>query len=335
MTADYVPVWEDLTATGPAQDRLHAQAREKAWEVFGRRVFVRGVVEVSNHCRENCHYCGMRRDNKSLTRYRAEWEPLHRPSSITDLNLQSGEDPVAVREVVLPLIRALKRETDLGISVCLGTLSTPLYQELQDAGAEIYILKFELADSARYRKLQAPGSLEERLEHIRKLAADGWRVSSGFIAGLPDQTPEELLGNFHLARSLPLSGCSVSPFVVSGDTPLGSAAGAGVELALNSMAMLRRMQPHWVIPAVSALNLAQPGEGYARGLSTGANLCTINLTPDPLRQDYLLYKRDRFIMTEERILKAIATAGLTVSEQSLSEFYRSTPSPAAARLATA
>src|SRR5207249_3386686 len=153
--------------------------------------FVRAVVEVSNFCRENCTYCGMRRDNKSLERYRARHEQLaelllhHRPASVTDLNIQAGEDPVAVREVALPLIRTLRRETNLGISVCLGTLSPALYTELRDAGATIYILKFEIADAATYKRRQAPGTLVERLDHIRRLAKQGWHVSSGFIAGLP------------------------------------------------------------------------------------------------------------------------------------------------------
>ena len=95
-----------------------------------------------------------------------------------------------------------------------------------------------------------------------------------------------------------------------------------IELTLNCMAMLRLMRPDWVIPAVSALNLAEPGGGYRRGLRTGANLVTMNLTPSEIRADYLLYKRDRFIMTEEKILSAIVAEGLTPSKQSLSDFYR-------------
>src|SRR5256712_12947748 len=97
---------------------------------------------------------------------------------------------------------------------------------------------------------------------------------------------------------------------------------AGIDLTLNCMAAMRLMRPDWVIPAVSALNLAGPGSGYGRGLRTGANLVTMNLTPSDIRGDYLLYKRDRFIMTEERILTAIEAEGLVASRQSLAEFYR-------------
>ena len=115
--------------SGAAQAALHERAAAATRRRFGKKVFVRAVVEVSNFCRENCAYCGMRRDNRDLARFRAKYEQIaellihHRPASVTDVNIQTGEDPVAVREVVLPLIETLRRETSLGISVCLGTLT--------------------------------------------------------------------------------------------------------------------------------------------------------------------------------------------------------------------
>jgi biotin synthase len=313
-------------ARGRAEQALHQRAAEAARAQFGRQVFVRAVLEISNYCRENCLYCGMRRDNQSLTRFRADYEQLaelvleHRPDSVTDINIQAGEDPVAVREVALPLIRTLRRETSLGISVCLGTLNTGLYEELREAGASFYIMKFETANAARFEELDSPGTLEERLEHIRHLASTGWAVSSGFIAGLPEQSAGDFEASFALARELPLQGCSVSPFIPGDETPLSQAPMGGIDITLNSMAVLRLMRPDWIIPSVSALNLAEPGNGYGRGLRTGANLVTINLTPSEMRGNYLLYKRDRFIMTEERILSAIAAEGLVPSRQSLAEF---------------
>ncbi len=328
MTAPWFPTEADLSARGGEQADLHARAAATTRERSGKSVFVRAVVELSNFCRENCHYCGMRRDNRALARYRARHDELaellvhHRPESITDVNIQSGEDPVAAREVVLPLVRTLRRETGLGVSVCLGTLDAKLTRELQEAGATTYIIKFELADPELYERLEAPGSLAERTAHIRALVAAGWHVSSGFIAGLPGQTPDSALQNFRLAADLPLIGCSVSPFVPGDETPLSGNQGADLEPTLNSMAALRLMRPDWVIPAVSALNLAGPGHGYRRGLATGANLVTINLTPDAMRGDYLLYKRDRIIMTEERILGAIAAEGLEPSRTSLADFFR-------------
>jgi biotin synthase len=324
---------EWLHARGAAQESLHARAATAAAARFGRRVFLRGVVEVSNYCRENCAYCGMRRDHRALNRFRAEHDALaellihHRPASITDVNIQSGEDPVVVRDVVVPLVRTLRRETPLGVSVCLGTLNPELYDALREAGAGIYILKFEMADAASYERMEAPGTLRERLENSRWLARRGWHVSSGFIAGLPGQTERQLLDNFELAAQLPLVGCSVSPFIPGESTPMAGAPAGNIDLTLNCMAMLRLLRPDWVMPAVSALNLAEPGSGYRRGLGTGANLVTINLTPSDLRNDYVLYKRDRFIMTEERILAAIEAEGLAPSAQRLTEFYLANAAP--------
>jgi biotin synthase len=328
MTQSFKPNAELLQLRGEAQKTFHERAAHVAQARFGKSVFVRAVVEVSNFCRENCSYCGMRRDNRTLSRFRARHEQLaelivhHRPASVTDVNIQAGEDPVAVREVVLPLIKILRKETNLGISVCLGSLSENLYAELKNAGASIYIIKFEIADPARYAEFQSPSKYENRLANIRHLAATGWKVSSGFIAGLPGQTAEQLLKNFELAAELPLDGCSVSPFIPGDETPLAKAPMGEIDVTLNSMAALRLMRPDWVIPSVSALNLAEPGSGYRRGLRTGANLVTINLTPSEMRGNYLLYKRDRFIMTEERILSAIAAEGLQPSRESLAGHYR-------------
>jgi biotin synthase len=324
----FVPTTDDLTAQGVRQDELHARAAALTQARFGRRVFVRAVVEISNYCRENCGYCGMRRSNRSLARYRAQAEQLaelllhQRPASVTDVNIQGGEDPLAVRQVALPLIRTLRRETNLGVSVCLGLLTQALYADLRRAGASIYIMKFELADPLLYARFSARGTLDVRLGQIRHLARHGWKVSSGFIAGLPGQRAEDLLASLTLARTLPLAGCSVSPFIPGEDTPLARAPMADIDQTLNCMAALRLMQPDWVVPAVSALNLTEPDGGYRRGLRAGANLVTINLTPPELRSDYLLYRRDRFIMTEDRILAAISAEGLTPSPQSLVEFYR-------------
>ena len=273
---EFIPDIHILNSRDDAQNRLHERAANVALEQFGRRVFLRAVVEISNFCRENCSYCGMRRDNRSLHRFRARHDQIaellihHRPKSVTDVNIQAGEDPIAVREIVIPLIKTLRRETHLGISVCLGTLNPTLYTELQAAGASTYIIKFEIGDPAHYSEMLSPGTYAERIENIRYLAAHGWKVSSGFIAGLPGQNEDRLLANFHVARELPLDGCSVSPFIPGDETPLSHEPTAKIDLTLNCMAALRLMRPNWVIPAVSALNLAEPGNGYRRGLRTGS-----------------------------------------------------------------
>jgi len=180
---------------GAAQAALHERAAAATRQYFGEKVFVRAVVEVSNFCRENCAYCGMRRDNRTLARYRAQHEQIaellieQRPASVTDVNIQSGEDPVAVREVVLPLIETLRRETPLGISVCLGTLTPEIYDELQSAGASIFIMKFECGDAAQYEQLEAPGTLAERVAAVHGTAllfepGTAWNYSNIGIAAL-------------------------------------------------------------------------------------------------------------------------------------------------------
>jgi biotin synthase len=321
------PLRGELLARNGEQAALHERAAASTRAHFGREVFVRAVVELSNFCRENCHYCGMRRSNRGLQRYRAKLDELsesllqHLPSSVTDVNFQAGEDPIAVRELAIPLIQLLRRETDLGISVCLGTLDPLLYTELREAGASIYILKFETSNPANYNRFEAPGQFEERLNHIRLLAENGWNVSSGFICGLPGETPEDWLNSLRLANSLPLAGCSVSPFVPGESTPLAGSETGDIDLVLNCMAAMRLMRPDWIIPAVSALNICQPELGYRRGLRTGANLVTMNLTPASLRENYVLYKRDRFIMDEERILRALEAEGLKPSTVGLAKFY--------------
>lgn len=189
----YFPQETDLSALGDKQEALHQFAAAETRRHFGNKVFVRAVVEISNFCRENCQYCGMRRDNRDLRRFRARHEQLaemlihHRPASVTDVNIQAGEDPVAVREIALPLILALRRETNLGISVCLGTLSPRLNRELQMAGANIFIIKFESANASQYEMLEAPGTLNERIGGIRQLAEIGWNVTRGLSPGCPDK----------------------------------------------------------------------------------------------------------------------------------------------------
>jgi biotin synthase len=296
-------------------------------EVFGRQVFVRGVIEVSNFCRQNCNYCGMRRDNRDLHRFRLELDDLREvvraglPKVITDLNIQTGEDTVGIREVVLPLVRMLREETGLGISVCLGTLDPKLYDDLREAGASYYIIKLETGNPQHYREVQAPGTFEKRLEAIRYLAATGWSVSSGFIVGLPGQTRAYIDETIDLLSELPLAGASVSPFISGEQTPFVGQAPGSFETTLECIARLRLRNPGYVIPAISALNLLAP-DGYVRALNAGANLATINLTPPENRDDYLLYKRSRHIMHEQRVRQAIAEAGCTISTVSLAETMR-------------
>jgi biotin synthase len=303
-------------------------------EVFGRQVFVRGVIEVSNYCRQNCHYCGMRRDNRDLKRFRLELDSLKElvrrglPKIITDLNLQTGEDTVGVRELILPLIETIRQETNLGVSVCLGTLDHKLYDELRQAGASYYIIKIETGNRDHYHQIEAPGTFERRLEAIQYLAATGWSVSSGFIVGLPGQTPAHIEETLDLLGKLPLAGASVSPFIAGEQTPFAGQPSADFETTIACVARLRLRNPSYIIPAVSALNIVRQ-DGYVRALRAGANLATINLTPPANRADYLLYKRSRHIMHEQRVKQAIEEAECAISPVSIVEMLRRAAASAA------
>jgi biotin synthase len=327
VTTESVRSWMELR--GAEQAAWHARGGALRDDIFGRQVFIRAVLEVSNVCRQNCSYCGMRRDNRSLDRFRLELDILreivfeHLPASVTDINFQTGEDPVAVREILLPLIREIRERTPLGISVCLGTLEDKLYHELHAAGAEFYIIKLETGNADHYRQMQSPGTLSSRLEAIHRLNAEGWLVSSGFIQGLPQQTTAHLTETLQLLADLPLVGNSVSPFIPGPDTLTSEHPAADLESTLNLVAAMRVLNPQRIIPAVSAMSILQK-DGYERALRAGSNLATINLTPDGSRENYLLYKKDRVIMNEQRVLNAITAAGLEPSRTSLVRHLRNT-----------
>lgn len=314
-----------LLARGAAMTELREQAGQERMRLFGDRVFVRGVIEISNFCRENCEYCGMRRDNASLKRFRLQKDRIMDllarglPDFVKDLNFQSGEDPRVIEEIVLPLIQYLRIHTTLGVSLSLGTLSPSHYHTLLQAGASYYILKLETADGRHYRGLQAPGTLEERLAAIRNLAKSGWYVSSGMILGLPGQTVAMAGGTLDFLGSLPLAGVSVSPFIPGEATPFAGESSPDPETVINAVALLRLANPEKIIPAVSAMNLL--GEDrYSKALGAGANLVTLNLTPPQEQADYLLYSRRRIIMNRERIERALQQAGAVPSPIGLSEY---------------
>ena len=208
-----------LETRGEKAEQLRNAGQETRNRIFGNTAFVRGVIEVSNYCRENCSYCGMRRDNRALSRFRIERDKIIRiidvglPAMVTDLNLQAGEDPQVINEIIIPVVQYIRAHTKLGVSLSLGTLSKSQYEALRNAGAFFYIIKLETGNSVHYRELHAPGTYEERLRTIRLLANSGWKVSSGMIMGLPGQTPEIIAQTIKILVDLPLAGVSVSPYI--------------------------------------------------------------------------------------------------------------------------
>jgi len=314
-----------LESHGEKAEQLRNAGQETRNRIFGNTAFVRGVIEVSNYCRENCSYCGMRRDNRALSRFRIERDKIIRiidvglPAMVTDLNLQAGEDPQVINEIIIPAVQYIRAHTKLGVSLSLGTLSKSQYEALRNAGAFFYIIKLETGNSVHYRELHAPGTYEERLRTIRLLANSGWKVSSGMIMGLPGQTPEIIAQTIKILVDLPLTGVSVSPFIPGEETPLANEKSSEINSSLNVLAILRLASPERIIPAVSAMTLLGRGS-YVDALRAGANLVTMNLTPPQEQADYLLYTRQRIIMTRERIERALDQAAVTASPIGLSEY---------------
>ena len=241
------------------------------------------------------------------------------PAMVTDLNLQAGEDPKVIDEIVIPIVRYIRAHTKLGVSLSLGTLAASQYEALRDAGAFYYIIKLETGDSVHYRELHAPGTYEERLETIRLLANSGWKVSSGMIMGLPGQSLKMITQTIQILVGLPLAGVSVSPFIPGEETPFANEKLPEIESILNALAILRLTSPERIIPAVSAMSLFGKGS-YVNALRSGANLVTMNLTPAKERNDYLLYKRGRYIMGQEQIQRVLDEAELEASQLSMSDF---------------
>jgi biotin synthase len=163
--------------------------------------------------------------------------------------------------------------------------------------------------------------LAKRIAAVHYLAESGWKVSSGFIVGLPGQRASHIDQTLELLSQLPLAGCSVSPFVAGVDTPFAGAPCGDIERTLDCVAEMRLAAPQWIIPAVSAMRLVAE-DGYVRAFNAGANLATINLTPHAVRADYPIYKRDRLIMDEDRVLSSIEEAGCEVSPVGISEYLK-------------
>lgn len=320
-----INIKELLETRGEKAEQLRNSSQQTRNRIFGNTAFVRGVVEVSNYCRENCSYCGMRRDNRTLSRFRIEREKIIRmidvglPAMVTDLNLQAGEDPQVIDEIIIPVVQYIRAHTKIGVSLALGTLSEPQYKALRDAGAFYYIIKLETGDSDHYRELRAPGTYKERLGAIQSLAKTGWKVSSGMIMGLPGQSLEMVAQTIQILVELPLAGVSVSPFIPGEETPFANEKLSEIDSTLNALAILRLASPERIIPAVSAMKLLGRGS-YVDALRAGANLVTMNLTPAKERGDYLLYKRGRAIMDQEQIRLALDEAKLEASHASMSDF---------------
>lgn len=286
---------------GEDQLQLFALAREARDRCFpAKRVEVRSVIEVSNVCRQGCRYCNMGR-NRNRELYTIEKELLlglvdHMYSQGRRvLLLQSGENPAeSFISHCCACIQEIKgRCPDMTLILCLGNLSHNDYVRLRDAGAERYILKFETSNTVLYRKMKPYDTLENRMACLEDLLEVGFKVGTGNIAGLPGQAVEDIVNDLYLAHKYPLAMSSCTVFIPAEDSEFKDEPIGDVDLTLNTMALLRIMNPDRLMPTTSSLEKART-DGQFLGLMAGANTVTIHDgTPPELEKLFPIYSVKR------------------------------------------
>lgn len=288
-----------------AQAALFSAADRVRRAHVGDALLPRGLVEISNHCRRQCAYCGIRASRRGLPRYRMTHDEVARcAAAIRELGLdtivlQSGEDPALDLPGVAALVRRIKAETGLAVTLSLGERSDDEWRAWRAAGADRVLLKFETSDDLLYERIHPPGPLGpiSRIDMLRRLKSWGYEVGSGVMVGIPGQSWESLARDIHLFAQLALDMVAVGPFVPHPDTPLGQLAvaanDAGVppteDVTGRVLALARLACPSANIPATTALEALCPGRGRADALSRGANVWMHNLTPSPWRSMYDVY----------------------------------------------
>jgi len=284
--------------------------RRKYW---GRKVFLRAIVEFSNHCSQNCLYCGLRRDNSGLKRYRLEYDQIYACALIAKrlemgtVVLQSGEDPWYSGQALADLIVRIKMELGLAVTLSLGERTRAEYALWREAGADRYLLKMETWDAKTYARLRPGKTLEKRLESFMYLADLGYETGSGIIAGLPGDTEDSLRQACLRLAELKPDMLSISPFVPHPASPLREHPGLDAETTLQLMAFARILMPAAHIPVTSALGLQ--GDTVRLYALEVADVLMPSLTPAEVREDYAIYagKNQQEAMPEER---AAAIRGL-------------------------
>jgi biotin synthase len=326
---DVEDIVDALHVRGDEQDALFARAAHARHAHWGDRVVVRGVTEITNLCRVDCEFCPMRRANSRVNQVfklgpdqLVEAARAVRDSGINVVFFQGGEIPQTTRIVgeAIPRIRELFDDT-VEILLNLGNKSRDEYKYLRDQGADSYILKFESSDPQLHERMRHE-TLDSRLRCLQDLLDLGFKVGTGSIVGLPGQSPRHLAEDIAFARDLGVHMCSVSPFIPAPATPMADCPAGDLELTLNAIAVMRLVEPSWLIPSVSALAKSANG-GQHRGFRAGANVLTINFTAEQISDSYLIYGKDRFVVRNDYARRLIDEVGLAPSG---SVFIAETPS---------
>ena len=275
---------------------LFALAQETAQKSFGRQIFVRGLIEFTNYCKNDCYYCGIRRSNKNAARYRLTQEEILECCragyglGFRTFVLQGGEDYFYSDEDIAAIVRAIKAQhPDCAVTLSIGERSRETYAMWKKAGADRYLLRHETADYAHYAKLHpAELSAKNRQNCLYTLKELGYQAGAGFMVGSPYQTAENLADDLMFLQKLRPQMIGIGPFIPHHDTPFKDEPAGSVELTLVLLAVLRLLFPHVLLPATTALGTLAPG-GRLLGIKAGANVIMPNLSPQNVRGKYLLY----------------------------------------------
>lgn len=259
----------------------------------GDKVHLRGLIEFSNYCKQNCLYCGLRRDNKHLKRYRLTEEQIIEFAkkagelSYKTVVLQSGEDPYYTVDKMKYIISEIKK-FDMAITLSIGEKTFEEYKSYKEAGADRYLIRIETTDKNLYKKLDPDMDWQNRLECIENLRDLGYEVGTGCLVGLPGQTLESLADDILFFKKINADMIGIGPFIPNENTPLADSQGGTFELALKVMAITRLLMPDVNIPATTAMETLNP-KGRIIALQSGANVVMPNVTQGDYRKFYEIY----------------------------------------------
>lgn len=293
-----VDEYERLIAgrTPELAEELARRAVAERKRVWGTKVFVRGLIEVSSHCVNDCYYCGIRRSNKQAARYRLSPERILACAEegyglgFRTFVLQGGEDPWFSDERLCDIVASIRSaHPDCAVTLSMGERSRASYQALHDAGAERYLLRHETSNPLHYRRLHPPEmSFERRMRCLEDLRDIGYAVGIGFMVGSPYQTPHDLAMDLKLVEEFGPQMCGIGPFVAHHATPFASQESGSLELTCYLLSIIRLISPGILLPATTALGSIHP-QGREKGIMSGANVVMPNLSPVDVRKDYELY----------------------------------------------
>lgn len=284
------------TESAEAIEELATRATQTAQRIYGNKVYIRGLIEFTNYCKNDCLYCGIRRSNSCADRYRLTKEQILSCCAtgyelgFRTFVLQGGEDPYYTDERICDLVAAIKKDySDCAVTLSIGEKERASYQAYFDAGADRYLLRHETANEDHYKKLHpAEMSLDNRKRCLKDLKDIGYQTGCGFMVGSPHQTVDSLYEDLQFIRELQPEMVGIGPFIPQKDTPFGSETAGTMEMTLRLLSIIRLIHPHVLLPATTALGTIHP-KGREKGILAGANVVMPNLSPVDVRDKYKLY----------------------------------------------